>query len=137
MITQEIKYFAPSDANLPALVLQITRLVGSYMLWIGTTDVQPENAEAAVSRGRLCQDWACSMPPTSSTIIQAPGMPICRTSASDVALSMTQRLARRFKKQIFLSVDISPTFALSGQMSQVAVEMERRAFGALKEIEDS
>ncbi len=65
MITQEIKYFAPSDANLPALVLQITRLVGSYMLWIGTTDVQPENAEAAVSRGRLCQDWACSMPPTS------------------------------------------------------------------------
>ncbi len=92
------------------------------------------------------------MQPDQSIIIQAPGTPICRTSASDVALSMAQRLGEFFmmcyayvqrfhpfspqlawfKKQIFLSVDISPTFALSGQMSQVAVEMERRAFGLLR-----
>ncbi|KLO05748.1 hypothetical protein SCHPADRAFT_838956 [Schizopora paradoxa] len=139
MITQESKFFASSDASLPPLVMQITHLVGSYMIWIGTTDVQPENMEAAISRGRLCQDWACAMPPTSVRCSTVPpaATSICRSSASDVALPMAQRLARRFKKQIFLSVDIPPSFAVTGQAPQIAVEMERRAFAGLKETEGS
>ncbi|MCO6062894.1 hypothetical protein NG726_40360, partial [Pseudomonas sp. MOB-449] len=53
-ITTETRYFSPKDNTIPALVLQITRLDGSYMLWIGTTDVRSEFAAEAVSRGVLC-----------------------------------------------------------------------------------
>ncbi|KAG1849321.1 hypothetical protein C8R48DRAFT_729170 [Suillus tomentosus] len=41
----------------------------------------------------LCKDWACAMP-------APPG------HAFDVSFSMAQRLARRFHRQIFLSVDV-------------------------------
>jgi len=75
------------------------------MLWIGIAD--GDDTEKAVLRGHLCNDWACAMPP------RAPGAPspstsLFASSRSDIALSMAQRLARRFQKQIFLSVDIPP-----------------------------
>lgn len=64
MITVETKYLPPSEASLPALALQITSLVGSYMLWIGTTDPDagPDAAAQAPLRGSLARDWACAMP---------------------------------------------------------------------------
>lgn len=65
MIETEIKYFAPSEEGMPALVLQITRLVNSYMFWIGATEERPEDAPKAVLHGYLCRDWACAMPPIS------------------------------------------------------------------------
>lgn len=62
MIETKVKYFAPSDESLPALVLQQTCLVNSYMLWIGPTDKRPEEAHQAPMTGNLCADWACAMP---------------------------------------------------------------------------
>lgn len=58
-----------------------------------------------------------------------------RTSGSDVALSMAQRLAKRFKKQIFLSVDIPASFLTLGQGARVLLEAEKGVVAALKELE--
>jgi hypothetical protein len=62
-ISVETKYLAPSDPSLPALALQVTRLVDSYMLWVGITEGSPTNVEKASLHGNLCKDWACAMPP--------------------------------------------------------------------------
>jgi hypothetical protein len=61
-ISIETKYLPSTDASLPALALQVTRLVDSYMLWIGTTDAAPEDASKAPLQGNLARDWACAMP---------------------------------------------------------------------------
>jgi len=63
MISVETRYIAPSDPSLPAFALRITRLVDSYMIWIGTTELAPDAVEKAPELGRLCKDWACAMPP--------------------------------------------------------------------------
>lgn len=69
MIDSEVRYFPPAGDSMPALVLQVTRLVNSYMLWIGATDERPESASMAVLKGNLCRDWACAMPATSVIIL--------------------------------------------------------------------
>lgn len=61
-IQVETKYIPPSDLSLPAIAVQVTRLVGSYMLWVGTTDVAAEDVRKAPLQGRLAKDWACAMP---------------------------------------------------------------------------
>ena len=58
-------YLPASDSSLPALALQILRMVDSYMLWIGTTDVSAEDVSRAPLQGNLARDWACAMPPSA------------------------------------------------------------------------
>lgn len=43
--------------------------------------------------------------------------------------------ARRFKKQIFLSIDIPPTFLSMGHGPKLAFEAEKRVVETLKELE--
>ena len=61
----QLKRLETSDPSLPSLVLQITQLVDTYMLWIGVadSDMGVGDTEKAVLRGHLCNDWACAMPP--------------------------------------------------------------------------
>ena len=63
MITTEIRHFPPIEDSLPAIVVQVTALVDSYMLWVGTTGRRPEDSQRAPAEGNLCRDWACAMPP--------------------------------------------------------------------------
>ncbi|KAG9316219.1 hypothetical protein JVU11DRAFT_2246 [Chiua virens] len=61
-ITVRTKYIAPAEPTFPALAVQITRLVGSYMVWVGVTEETAETVENAPLSGSLCKDWACAMP---------------------------------------------------------------------------
>ncbi|KAG2016147.1 hypothetical protein CC2G_009344 [Coprinopsis cinerea AmutBmut pab1-1] len=120
--------------TLPSLVLQVTRLVGSYMLWIGVHDGTAESKEQAVKQGSLCKDWAVAMPP------RAPGMganatSLFRSASSDNAFPMAQRLAKRFQKQIFLSVDLPASVVGFGQGPELVLEAERGIVETLKELE--
>lgn len=63
MIAVEVHYVSPPDPSLPALAIQITRLVDSYMLWVGITALDPDNVSKAPALGSLAGDWACAMPP--------------------------------------------------------------------------
>ncbi|KDQ57797.1 hypothetical protein JAAARDRAFT_35487 [Jaapia argillacea MUCL 33604] len=90
-IRVQTRYFPPSDSAIPALALQVTHLVDSYMLWIGTTEMEAENVDKAPLAGALGRDWACAMPaihpgaqPSGTSLFCAPN--------SDVALAMAQRL---------------------------------------------
>lgn len=50
----------------PAIILQVTALIKSYMIWIGTAE-SSEDASAiegvVAAQGNLAKDWACAMPP--------------------------------------------------------------------------
>ncbi|OBZ67160.1 hypothetical protein A0H81_12812 [Grifola frondosa] len=129
----DIKYIPPSEPSLPALAVQITQLVGSYMLWVGTTDSEEELANAPV-QGCLSRDWACAMPARDAGM-PAAATSLYRSSSSNAALSMAQRLARRFKKQIFLSIDVPPSFQSMGQEGKVLLAIERAVVEAVKEKE--
>lgn len=63
MIETETRYFPATGDGVPAFALQVTKLVDSYMLWIGVTDRRPEEIERAAESGKLCKDWVCAMPP--------------------------------------------------------------------------
>lgn len=58
----DTRYFPSAELAVPALAVQTTRLVDTYMLWVGTTDVEPDQAETAPLQGCLAKDWACAMP---------------------------------------------------------------------------
>jgi proteasome assembly chaperone 4 len=62
MISVETKYFPSPDSSLPALALQVTQLVDSYLLWIGVFEGLPDEVHKAPLHGRLTRDWACAMP---------------------------------------------------------------------------
>lgn len=62
-ITITTRYLASKTPGLPALVLQVTQLVDSYMVWVGISDGGPEAKERTVAQGQLCRDWAVAMPP--------------------------------------------------------------------------
>jgi hypothetical protein len=67
-IEMHTRYLPSEDSSLPALALQVTRLVDSYMLWIGTTELPNDQVELAPSQGALAKDWACAMPPLSVSL---------------------------------------------------------------------
>jgi len=63
-IKSQVKILGSSDPSLPPLALQVTQMVETYMLWIGTVDTDVgDSGEKAVLNGSLCKDWACAMPP--------------------------------------------------------------------------
>lgn len=63
------KFIAPAEVTLPALGVHITRLVDSYMIWVGVTEERAETVEDAPRRGLLCRDWACAMPSTPGSAV--------------------------------------------------------------------
>lgn len=60
-----------------------------------------------------------------------PVSPLFRTSGSDIALSMAQRLAQKFRKQIFLSVDIPSVYLAAPYGSRLLLDAEKRIVEAL------
>lgn len=62
--------FEATTNGIPATIIQITELLQSYMIWVGTMDadlanpVDEETVERlAAAQGCLAKDWACAMPP--------------------------------------------------------------------------
>ncbi|KAJ3852164.1 hypothetical protein EV368DRAFT_41654 [Lentinula lateritia] len=106
MLPTKVHYIASDNPSIPAFALQITQIVDSYMLWASPTELFEGDVERAPLSGSLCRDWACAMPPKAGTAATGASTSIYRTSNSDISISMAQRLARRFGKQVFLSIDI-------------------------------
>ena len=63
VISVETKYFASSRPSSTALVVQVTCLADSYMVWVGVTKGAEENAGSATLQGHLGKDWVVAMPP--------------------------------------------------------------------------
>lgn len=55
-------YIPPVNSSSPALAIQVTSLVDSYMIWAGIAEGNAEDVHSAASQGRLTQEWACAMP---------------------------------------------------------------------------
>ena len=115
-ISVETKRVPPSDPTLPPLALQVTQLLDSYMLWVGTTEEPAEDVQHASLHGHLARDWACAMPASKVSpdemlsgncrmprnwligVVQLnantppAATSLYRSSSSDTALSMSQRL---------------------------------------------
>ncbi|KAF9010539.1 hypothetical protein BDQ17DRAFT_1387772 [Cyathus striatus] len=132
-ISVKTEYVPSSNPSLPALTIQVTKLVDSYMVWVGVAEGGPEGMQMSVLRGNLCKDWACAMPAKTAEV---PATSLFRTSSSDVALSMARRLAKRFQKQIFLSVDLPVTFLTMGEGDQLVLVAEKGIVQALKGAEE-
>jgi hypothetical protein len=63
LITVQAHHVPSADPALPGLVVQVTRLQDSYMLWVGLADtLSGEDPTLAPARGALSRDWACAMP---------------------------------------------------------------------------
>ncbi|KAI9060246.1 hypothetical protein FKP32DRAFT_1595645 [Trametes sanguinea] len=131
----DTRYFPPAGLGLPALAVQTTRLVDTYMLWVGTTDVEPDLVASAPLQGCLAKDWACAMPARETSGTPPAATPLYRSSSSEASLSMAQRLARRFKKQIFLSIDMPPSLGSMGQEGKLLLAIERAVVDTLKSHE--
>ncbi len=63
VISVETKYFPSTRPSSPALVVQVTCLADSYMVWVGVTEGLEENAGRATLKGHLGKDWVVAMPP--------------------------------------------------------------------------
>lgn len=54
----------PANIYLPRVVIQVTSLTDSYMVWASAMQETPADLDQAVRNGRLTHDWACAIPPT-------------------------------------------------------------------------
>jgi hypothetical protein len=63
VISVETKYFPSSRPSSPAVVVQVTCLADSYMVWVGVTEEPEEKAGGATLQGYLGKDWVVAMPP--------------------------------------------------------------------------
>lgn len=72
------RYIPPSEPALPALAIQTTRLVDTYMLWVGTTELEAEEVRNAPLHGCLAKDWACAMPTRETVSIRASPLSFVR-----------------------------------------------------------
>ncbi|KAJ7079152.1 hypothetical protein B0H15DRAFT_788222 [Mycena belliarum] len=118
-IAVRTRYFAGNDASQPGIVVQITALRGSYMIWAGTS-ANGEQGEVSVSEGHLARDWACAMPPGQVPL----GPSLFRSTTRDAALSMACRLSKRLNAQVFVSLDVE---------SRLEMLAEKRIVESLKE----
>ncbi|KAJ3811185.1 hypothetical protein F5876DRAFT_40227 [Lentinula aff. lateritia] len=130
MLPTKVHYIASDNPSIPAFALQITQIVDSYMLWASPTELFEGDVERAPLSGSLCRDWACAMPPKAVTATGA-STSIYRTSNSDISISMAQRLARRFGKQVFLSIDIQ---SYAGKL-EVLLALEKGILQTLRTLE--
>ncbi|KAJ7647143.1 hypothetical protein FB45DRAFT_733585 [Roridomyces roridus] len=70
-ISVKTVFHAGRDASEPGIVVQITTLRGSYMIWAGTWAGSEEDKEKALAAGHLGRDWACGMPDGVGRIAQS------------------------------------------------------------------
>lgn len=62
-IDVQTKILPSNDPMSPPLVLRVTKMVNTYMLWIGIASKNHEvDGDRVASEGNLCKDWACAMP---------------------------------------------------------------------------
>ncbi|EKM54417.1 uncharacterized protein PHACADRAFT_97648 [Phanerochaete carnosa HHB-10118-sp] len=125
-VSVHARFVPPADPSLPPLALQVTQLVGSYMIWVGSTEETAENVQLAPLRGALTRDWTCAMPPTSASAGPGAATTLYRSSSSDVSFSMAQRL-----------VDVPPSFMVLGDGPRLILAVERAVVDALKSLEDT
>ena len=128
------------DGALPSFAVQLTELgPDSFMIWAGVSDAAAGMDGTALLQGKLGSDWAVSMPQVSSGrdvvatlrlwlwLVQAPaGTQLLQTAGSDIAQAMANRLARRWKVQMFVSVDVPVSF-MGGSGLSLAMEREVNA----------
>ncbi|KAK1924414.1 hypothetical protein DB88DRAFT_490327 [Papiliotrema laurentii] len=125
----------------PSFIFHLTHLTNTLLLWIGTgqpTDPADPTAVITPVERKLAQDWAVAMPSTRN-------LPVAATSiyrgGGDIALPMSQRLARRFPtSQIHLSLSLPPSLtsasgpSLDPFASKVMLVMEKRLGAWLEEV---
>ncbi|KZO93075.1 hypothetical protein CALVIDRAFT_566795 [Calocera viscosa TUFC12733] len=152
--------FPPSLPSGPTFGLQVTQLTGTYVLWVGVLPsgseelaVLPQldplrDEEGGGSGGevggggeeaKLGRDWAVGMPPRGS--LPPVGTQLLRSSGDDLALPLAQRLARRFGKQVFLSVDVGDLTAggmmgMGAEGARVVMDVERGLVRVLQALEE-
>ncbi|KAF9520298.1 hypothetical protein BS47DRAFT_1335897 [Hydnum rufescens UP504] len=124
-------YAFESTAVAPCIILEITELVNSYMIWVGSTESDLSSSdrstiEQQIALGRLANDWACAMPPLGPDK-PSVGTSLYRSSSTDLV---------RFRKQIFLSVDVTTSFGNPSDLNHVLLEMERNVAKTLKALQD-
>lgn len=96
-VTIYTEYVAPSQAGMRGVAIQVIELVDSYMIWMGGTELPPEEVGKAIGQGRLCKEWACGVPGTVGTGL----------FGGEIAAGMAQRLARMAGKVVYVSADVS------------------------------
>ncbi|CAH7670280.1 hypothetical protein BY996DRAFT_4581818 [Phakopsora pachyrhizi] len=114
---------------MPDLVFHLTRLTGSMMIWVGTVSTEENQSSTSVC---LTKDWSCAVPPFSS--FSAISTQLSSNSpANTFSHSLSQKLAQRFKIQIFLSIDISPE--LLELEHSMRIQLEKELFIIVKSLE--
>ncbi|WWC89521.1 uncharacterized protein L201_004445 [Kwoniella dendrophila CBS 6074] len=126
----------------PSFVFHLTRLVDTLMIWVGTGSPSDSSESVIVSEKKIASDWAVAMPSRGNIPVTAT--PIYRASASDYALPMSQRLARKFpNNQIQLSLSLPSSLTsqsgpnLDPYASKLLLIMEKKLGTWLSEVIES
>ncbi|WWC70394.1 uncharacterized protein I206_104344 [Kwoniella pini CBS 10737] len=128
--------------NSPSFVFHLTRLVDTLMIWVGTgspADPTSDIENIIVGEKKIASDWAVAMPSRGNIPVTAT--PIYRAGASDYALPMSQRLARKFpSNQIHLSLSLPSSLTsqsgpnLDPYASKLLLIMEKKLVTWLSEV---
>ncbi|AFR92254.1 hypothetical protein C343_00117 [Cryptococcus neoformans C23] len=133
----------------PSFNFHLTRMVNTLMIWVGTglpTDTAGNSVGGAASMGsveqvdnKLAGDWSVAMPSRGNIPVTAT--PLFRSGSTDIALPMSQRLAKKFPlNQIHLSLSLPPSLtnqtgqSIDPYASKMMLVMEKKLGKWIEEI---
>ncbi|KAL0250678.1 hypothetical protein I308_102861 [Cryptococcus tetragattii IND107] len=133
----------------PSFNFHLTCMANTLMIWVGTglpTDAAGNAAGGAASMGsveqvdnKLAADWSVAMPSRGNIPVTAT--PLFRSGSTDIALPMSQRLAKKFpSNQIHLSLSLPSSLtnqtgqSIDPYASKMVLVMEKKLGKWIEEV---
>ncbi|KAI7937481.1 hypothetical protein MJO29_014796 [Puccinia striiformis f. sp. tritici] len=122
----------PDRPDLPDFLFHFTRLTQSMLIWIGT--VSSDNSgchQLSAEDACLAKDWSCAVPP--STSFPALSTRLNSSKPADAfSQALAQKIAQRFKIQVFVSIDLPAS--ILGSDSHIKFELEKQLFAHIQTL---
>jgi len=115
----------PPSSTLPQLYFQLIQLDATLLVWVSSANAR-ENTH-------LADAWACAIPSPNPAIPTA-ATSLYRSSHSDAAPTLAARLARRFKCQTFVSLDLGSSMTAFINPNELSQHLEKSLIAWLKEV---
>lgn len=128
--TYQVRIPGHEHLKLPDFIFHFTRLTQSMLIWIGHAPADGNGAclSSPGTNASLAKDWSCALASSSFPAVSTQLNSLNPTHT--FSQSLAQKIAQRFRIQVFVSIDLPPLVLESE--SGVKLELEKQLFDQIQ-----